>query len=682
MKNVRLGIKLIGGFSLTAIIILAVGAISIIQQKKLQQALELLEKDTLIAVESILSIQEKSSEAVNNIRTLLSPHISKEERKKAVEMLDKHRKEIQRDQKIITGLPSFDFIQNEWKEYLSTLKSWVAANNRATDLSNALVVNNIDNPKMIITDMSNFEATHRELVAKISEYVFLGIPFAGGTDSSSCAMGKWLANIPTSNSEIIAEMEKMRPIHVEIHKETAKIKQLMENREYEKAQFALRDELFPLSKKVFAITSEVRKIAQGYNEKFLEMTKILLTESTRHQERNFAILEELVKKTERLAHDVTRKANRAANTGQTITIVCMVVGTLLALALGFFLTTTITRPLSRGVELAKGMADGDMTRTIDINQKDEIGILAKALNEMVLQLRSMLMNIGQEVNLVNQSSTDLAAISTQMANNAEDTAGRSSQVSAAAEEMNANQNSVAAAMEEAAVNVNMVAASTEEMKSTITEISENSSKAKMITNQAVEKSQIASERVDELGHAANEINKVTETITEISEQTNLLALNATIEAARAGEAGKGFAVVANEIKELARQTATATLDIQEKIQSIQQATGITVKEINDISDVISDVDQVVSTIAAAVEEQSATTGEIADNVTQVSQGIAEVNENVAQSTIVSTEIASEIAEVNSSTNEMTKSSTGVRDMAEELSSVAGKLQNIVAKFRV
>jgi len=74
----------------------------------------------------------------------------------------------------------------------------------------------------------------------------------------------------------------------------------------------------------------------------------------------------------------------------------------------------------------------------------------------------------------------------------------------------------------------------------------------------------------ELGMAAQTVDKVTEAITEIFEQTNLLALNATIEAARAGEAGKGFAVVANEIKELAKQTATATHNIKQQIEGVQQ----------------------------------------------------------------------------------------------------------------
>ena len=187
--------------------------------------------------------------------------------------------------------------------------------------------------------------------------------------------------------------------------------------------------------------------------------------------------------------------------------------------------------------------------------------------------------------------------------------------------------------------------------------------------------------MNELGKAADQINKVTETITEISEQTNLLALNATIEAARAGEAGKGFAVVANEIKELAKQTAAATVDIKTKIPGVQEATGVTVKEINEIGEVITDVDKIVATIAAAVEEQTATTKEIAQNVHQASQGIAEVNENVAQSSTVSAEIASDIATVNSSANEMSQASGQVKVSAEELSGIADRLKEMMAKFK-
>lgn len=117
--------------------------------------------------------------------------------------------------------------------------------------------------------------------------------------------------------------------------------------------------------------------------------------------------------------------------------------------------------------------------------------------------------------------------------------------------------------------------------------------------------------MSELASAADKLGKVTETITEISEQTNLLALNATI------EAGKGFAVVANEIKDLAKQTADATMEIKALIDNVQNTTAITGNGINSIPEVIGGVNDTIPGIATAVEEQTATTNEIVQNIAQV-----------------------------------------------------------------
>jgi methyl-accepting chemotaxis protein len=114
--------------------------------------------------------------------------------------------------------------------------------------------------------------------------------------------------------------------------------------------------------------------------------------------------------------------------------------------LGFYLTFIITKPLQKGVELSKAMAGGDMTKTMDVDQKDEIGILAHSLNEMAGNLRRMITDVSKGVESVDDSSNQLAAISNQMQSGAENTAARSSQVSSAAVEMSANQNTVAAAM--------------------------------------------------------------------------------------------------------------------------------------------------------------------------------------------------------------------------------------------
>ena len=342
----------------------------------------------------------------------------------------------------------------------------------------------------------------------------------------------------------------------------------------------------------------------------------------------------------------------------------------------------ITKPLVMGVNFAETIASGDLTTKLDIQQKDEFGTLADALNTMSTNLRGMFQDISSGVQTLSSASTELSTISTQMSGNAEQTTAKASTVAAAAEEMSVNMDSVAAASEQTTVNVNMVAAAAEEMSTTIVEIASNTEKTSAITKTAVTQSQNASNQINKLGNAAQEIGKVTETITDISEQTNLLALNATIEAARAGEAGKGFAVVANEIKELAKQTSEATKEIKDQISSIQDASGKSVTEITQITGVISEVNEMVSVVSVTVEEQANATKEISNNVSQASQGIQEVNENVAQASSVTREVAGDIAEVGQASSEINASSTQVNTSAGELSELAEKLTGIMNHFKV
>lgn len=378
--------------------------------------------------------------------------------------------------------------------------------------------------------------------------------------------------------------------------------------------------------------------------------------------------------------EIADQASDRVSSAITTTVAGLIAALAVGLLLTFVITRAITRPLNRAVGVADELSRGNLGVSIKAESSDETGQLLLAMDNMAANLRSMMAGINEGIENLSSSSAELSGISQQLAAGAEQTSGKSQSVAAAAEQMSANMASVAAASEEASTNVQMVATAAEEMSATISEIAQNTERGRLITGEAVVQAKSVSSKVNQLGIAANEIGTVTESISEISEQTNLLALNATIEAARAGEAGKGFAVVANEIKDLARQTAAATTDINQRIASIQDTTLGTVTEIEQIVSTISSINEIVNTIATAIEEQAAATKEIAGNVNQAAQGIEEVNLNVAQSTTVADSITKDIIEVSQSSKDMSASSVTLYGNAGALSELADKLQDLMRMF--
>ncbi|WP_310600313.1 methyl-accepting chemotaxis protein [Desulfobulbus sp.] len=369
--------------------------------------------------------------------------------------------------------------------------------------------------------------------------------------------------------------------------------------------------------------------------------------------------------------------------GNTIAFITLLSVGVAALLI-FFATNAIVRPINKAVaglqDIAQG--EGDLTMRLAVTSRDEVGELAKWFNTFIDKLQSIIGQISDNTKEVNQAIKELSDIAVALSNNAEETSGRAGNVATATEEMSANLTGVAAAMEQSTTNAAMVASAAEQMNATISQIAQNAEEAHSISGKAVIQASNTSEKMAELGQAAQAIGKVTEAITEISEQTNLLALNATIEAARAGEAGKGFAVVANEIKELAKQTATATLDIKNQISGVQGTTKATIEEINQITKIINNVNEIVATISTAVGEQSSATGEIANNIAQASQGLDEVNENVSQSSAVAGTITRDITGVNTASGEISLSSQQIAISAGRLQDLTNELQGIVNTFKI
>jgi methyl-accepting chemotaxis protein len=204
------------------------------------------------------------------------------------------------------------------------------------------------------------------------------------------------------------------------------------------------------------------------------------------------------------------------------------------------------------------------------------------------------------------------------------------------------------------------------MTGSIHEIARSAQDAANVATTAVKVAEATTDTITKLDESSAAISDVTKAITSISEQTNLLALNATIEAARAGEAGKGFAVVANEVKELARATASATEEIGNRIEAIQGDAQSAVAAINEIAIIVATIHDLQNTIASAVEEQTATTNEIARSVSEVASG--------------SSEIARNISGVATATSDTASGASSTQAEAAKLAAMAVELQGLVKRF--
>jgi methyl-accepting chemotaxis protein len=318
------------------------------------------------------------------------------------------------------------------------------------------------------------------------------------------------------------------------------------------------------------------------------------------------------------------------------------------------LAQDLTDKVENMLEVVNAAAEGDLTKEITITGDDSLGQMAEALSNLFEKLKSAFTAFAESSNTLAAAAEELTAVSTEMSANAEETSAQSNVVAAAAEQVSKNTQTVATGIEEMGVSIR--------------EIAKNATEASKVANEAVRMAQATNTTIAKLGESSAEIGKVIKVITSIAQQTNLLALNATIEAARAGEAGKGFAVVANEVKELAKETAKATEDISQKIETIQNDTKGAVEVIAQISQIINQINGISSTIASAVEEQTATTNEISRNITEASKGTSEIAENI-----------SSVATAARSTSEGATSSLKA---TSELTRMAAELQGLISQFKI
>lgn len=418
---------------------------------------------------------------------------------------------------------------------------------------------------------------------------------------------------------------------------------------------------------------------------FKKVEELLAVALAKGMEGNFGIAPEtwfsastekinLMKQTEdALSKEVLATAESIASEARSDLVSSLIISALLiglALLACMVVVASITTPLARMLAMLKDIAEGegDLTKRLDVNRKDEIGELSHWFNRFVDNIHAIISQVAGNTNEVSSAATQLQATATQIATAAEEVACQSVAVATASEEMSATSNDISR---------NCLLAS--EISSRANSTASGGAVVVQDTLLGMQKIagrvQESAHTVESLGARSDQIGNIVGTIEDIADQTNLLALNAAIEAARAGEQGRGFAVVADEVRALADRTTKATKEIGEMIKAIQNDTAGAVNSMENgvcevekgmessrksgdalqqIVDAINEVSMQVHQIATAAEEQTAVTGEISTNIHQITEVVHQTARGAHETAAA----------------------------ASQLSSMAHSLQNMVGRFKL
>ncbi|MBT2339842.1 MULTISPECIES: methyl-accepting chemotaxis protein [Pseudomonas] len=382
-----------------------------------------------------------------------------------------------------------------------------------------------------------------------------------------------------------------------------------------------------------------------------------------YQEKLTALRELNAKDTQQSGATATAVYNHSVNVLMTVVLVALTLTVFLAI----ILTRSIVEPINASLKLAEDIAEGDLTRQLEVTGRDEAARLMQALNIMSEKLRRTVLEI----------------------------AGASTQLSTAAVEMTSITEGADRTLQQQNSEIEQAATAVNEMSAAVEEVARNATSTSQAAQQSSLSADLGNKRVTEtlaamrtltslvegssaqvlaLAGQAQDISKVLSVIRGIAEQTNLLALNAAIEAARAGEQGRGFAVVADEVRALAHRTQTSTQEIEQMISAIQAGSSATVESMHKSTQ--------------EVHSTRKTAEDAGQSLQQITQAVLEINDRNLQIATASEQQAHVARDVDRSLVSIrdlaVQSSEGTRQTliaSNELSQLAVNLNNMVLRFK-
>lgn len=415
------------------------------------------------------------------------------------------------------------------------------------------------------------------------------------------------------------------------------------------------------------VLNEVTGHIAGFSEKLAEYTGLLAQEKQVYQ-RLHQRAGDVVRQVDQAyaAQDQAMQAELQKNS--LLIIASSILALLVGLVAAWVITRLIVAPLRSVIRLAEQIAAGDLSATVEVTRRDEIGQLMQAMQQMGSGLSRIVSGLQAGIEQLAISAQSLSAVTEQTNLEVSSQKEETEQVATAMNQMTATVHDVARNAEEAAQ-----AAQTADDKVESGQVVVRQSMQRI--EQLADSATSASSSIDGLSAQIQNIGSVLDVIKSVAEQTNLLALNAAIEAARAGEQGRGFAVVADEVRALARRTRQSTEEIEGLVSALRAAAEASVQTIRGSGELVK------LAVSDALQTESAL-GSIAAAVSLIQQMNQQIAAAAEQQSSVAEEINRSVTSIRASADQSSLAMQGNAASSIELAQLGGELKGMVGHFRL